>query len=46
MAYKGKSAFYIKDIFDRIKSGGLVDPERSLDDVRDESGMADPIGAN
>ena len=35
-----------KDIFDRIKSGGLVDPERSLDDVRDESGMADPIGAN
>ena len=32
-----------KDIFDRLKSGGLVNPERSLDDVRDESGMANPI---
>jgi len=32
-----------KDIFDRLKSGGLVNPERSLDDVRDEAGMTNPV---
>lgn len=34
-----------QDIFDRLKSGGIVSPERSLDDVRDEAGMGSPIGA-
>lgn len=32
-----------RDIFDRLKSAGVVDPERTLDDVRDERGMASPI---
>ena len=32
-----------RDIFDRLKSGGLVDPERTLEDVKDERGMISPI---
>lgn len=32
-----------QDIFDRLKTGGLISPERSLEDVRDESGMNSPI---
>jgi len=32
-----------RDIFDRLKSAGIVNPERQLDDVRDESGMSSPI---
>jgi len=32
-----------QDIFDRLKSAGVVDPDRTLDDVREERGMASPI---
>lgn len=32
-----------RDIFDRLKSAGIIDPERMLEDVRDESGMNPPI---
>jgi hypothetical protein len=32
-----------KDIFDRLKSAGIVDPERRMEDVRDEAGMTSPI---
>ncbi len=32
-----------RDVFDRLKSGGVVHPERTLDDVRDERGMASPV---
>ena len=32
-----------QDIFDRLKTGGLVNPERSLEDVKDEMGMRSPI---
>jgi hypothetical protein len=32
-----------QDIFDRLKSGGLIDAERTLDDVRDELGDLSPL---
>jgi hypothetical protein len=32
-----------KDIFDRLKSAGVVDPERTLEDVREERGTANPL---
>lgn len=32
-----------QDIFDRLKSGGIIDPERMLDDVREERGLANPL---
>ena len=32
-----------RDIFERLKSAGVVDPQRTLEDVRDERGMAAPI---
>ena len=35
-----------KDIFDRLKSAGVIDPERTLEEVQDERGTANPmIGA-
>jgi len=35
-----------KDIFDRLKSAGVIDPERTLEEVQDERGTASPmIGA-
>ena len=33
-----------RDVFDRLKSAGIVNPDRALDDIRDERGMANPIG--
>ena len=35
-----------RDVFDRLKSAGIVNPDRTLDDIRDERGMASPIGGN
>jgi hypothetical protein len=32
-----------QDIFDRLKSAGVVDPERTLEDVREERGTANPL---
>ena len=32
-----------QDIFDRLKSGGLIDADRTLDDVRDELGDLSPL---
>lgn len=32
-----------QDIFDRLKSAGIVNPERTIEDVRDERGMAPPL---
>ena len=32
-----------QDIFDRLKAGGLIDANRSLDDVRDEVGELSPL---
>lgn len=32
-----------QDIFDRLKSGGIIDPERMLEDVREERGLANPL---
>ena len=32
-----------EDIFERLKSGGIIDPQRTMDDVRDSAGMAPPI---
>lgn len=34
-----------RDIFDRLKSGGLIDSTRVLEEVQEERGMASPIGA-
>ena len=31
------------DIFNRLKSGGILDPQRTIDDVREESGVANPL---
>ena len=33
-----------QDIFDRLKSAGIIHPERTLDDVREDSGFSNPIG--
>ncbi|HSG63060.1 MAG TPA: DUF4055 domain-containing protein [Pseudomonadales bacterium] len=32
-----------QDIFDRLKSAGVVDPERTLEDVREERGTSNPL---
>ena len=32
-----------QDIFDRLKSGGIISPERTLQDVREEAGLANPL---
>ena len=32
-----------QDIFDRLKSAGVIDPERTLDAVQDERGVANPM---
>jgi hypothetical protein len=32
-----------QDIFDRLKSAGVVDPERTLEDIREERGTANPL---
>lgn len=32
-----------QDIFDRLKSGGIVEPERTLEDVREEQGLTNPL---
>lgn len=32
-----------QDIFDRLKSGGLIDPERKLEDVKQELGDLNPL---
>jgi len=32
-----------EDIFARLKSGGIIDPERTLEDVREEQGLSNPL---
>lgn len=32
-----------KDIFDRLKLGGMINPIRTLEDIKDETGMMPPI---
>lgn len=32
------------DVFDNLKSAGLIDPERTLEDVQSESGEVNPLG--
>ena len=32
-----------QDIFTRLKSGGLIDPKRTLEDVKEERGTANPL---
>jgi len=31
------------DIFGRLKAAGVVEPERTLEDVKEESGTANPL---
>jgi hypothetical protein len=32
-----------KDIFDRLKSAGVIDPERTLEEIQDERGVVNPL---
>mgnify|MGYP006280138605 FL=1 len=32
-----------QDIFDRLKSGGIIEPERTLGEVREEAGLSNPL---
>jgi hypothetical protein len=32
-----------EDIFARLKSGGIIEPERTLEDVREEQGLSNPL---
>ncbi len=32
-----------EDIFSRLKAGGIIDPKRTLQDVREEAGVANPL---
>ena len=32
-----------QDIFDRLKAGGIIDPERTLDEVKEEAGLNNPL---
>jgi len=32
-----------QDIFDRLKSGGIIEPERTLESVREEAGLSNPL---
>lgn len=31
------------DIFDRLKAGGIIDPDRTIEDVKSERGLANPL---
>jgi hypothetical protein len=33
------------DVFDNLKAAGLIDPERTLEDVQSETGEVNPLGA-